>query len=342
MKAYCRQTSEQARLQDLPPAQARLCLKVRDALRPHLVSSAPPVLNIAFSGGADSTALLRILDLLVPSLRLCLHAVHLDHGLRPESAAETEYCARVCAGLGVPFHSRRVEVGGLHKKPATGLEELGRAARYAFYAEMRARTGACLTLLGHQLNDLAEDILMRLIRGAGWPALGGMAEHDPERALLRPLLGVPRAELPAFLIVVGQDFLDDPSNSDPRFFRNRVRHSLLRQILEENPAFLEQAAQMRELAALDTELFRSLLPESAESLSRTLLDGLPKALRLRLYKNCLDVLGPGQTLASSLLRLDKLFVGRKTGAVIQFPGNKTASVTRQGITFCLGKTQHYM
>ncbi len=322
-----------ARLQDLPPAQARLCLKVRAVLAGTLEGPGPHSLHIGLSGGTDSTALLLILHALAPSCGLHLQAAHLDHALRPESAAEAEHCATLCAGLGVPMLSRRVDVAAHAAAHGLGTEEAARACRYAWFEEARRHTGAAYTLTAHQGDDLAEDILMRLIRGAGWPALGGMSGRDDERRILRPLLYIPRADLELFLEACGVSPLSDPSNDDRRYLRNRVRHEILPLLLRENPAFLEQAVALHRSAAYDAEFFRHALPDPARDLHHAVLRGLPKALRLRLYKSCLDALGPGQALADGLERLDDLYLRRQTGSVIQFPGGKTAGPSREGVAF---------
>ena len=329
-----------ARLQDLPPNHARLCLKVRDVLTdiPDIASAAPGPhrLCVAFSGGTDSTALLLILRCLAPSMNLRLYAVHLDHALRPESAAEADRCATFCTGLGIPFLVRRTDVAAFAATHGLGIEEAARACRQAWFAKTLEQLGAMYTVLGHQLNDLAEDILMRLIRGAGWPALGGMSDRDDSRRILRPLLHIPRADLALFLADCGIRPLDDPSNADRRYTRNRVRHDILPLLLQENPAFLEHAASLHRAAALDAELFRSLAPATAEHIPHALLRDLPKALRLRLYKSCLDALGPGQAIADSLENLDDLYLRKRTGALIQFPGGKTAQIMGTTIAFKAG------
>ncbi|MDR1359708.1 MAG: tRNA lysidine(34) synthetase TilS, partial [Deltaproteobacteria bacterium] len=246
------------RLQDLPPKGARLCLRVARFVETdlRLALSGRPVL-VGFSGGADSTALLLILFYLAPRLGLSLRAAHLDHGLRPSSAEESRACAALCAALNVPCLVSRVEAD-LLKREKTGLEEAARRARYAFYART-LRHAHELLALGHQNNDLAEDMLMRLIRGAGWPSLAGMPARDDQRQLIRPVLLIPRSELEDFLNSLEVSWTRDPSNSDPAYLRNRVRATLLPLFLRENPAFLRTAATLWRLARVDEDFFQTLL-----------------------------------------------------------------------------------
>ncbi|MDR2604826.1 MAG: tRNA lysidine(34) synthetase TilS [Desulfovibrio sp.] len=182
-----------ADLRDLPAREAHFCLTILRFMENDLgLRLRGKRLLVAFSGGADSTALLLALHCLRRKAGFTLLAAHLDHMLRPSSAAEAEYCRRFCARAGIACHVGRRnvrggEVGGASDRAAgnggfDGLEEKARAVRYAFLADAAAESGADLVALGHNNNDLAEDVLMRLIRGAGWPGLAGMgalvALHD--------------------------------------------------------------------------------------------------------------------------------------------------------------------
>jgi tRNA(Ile)-lysidine synthase TilS/MesJ len=110
-----------------------------------------------------------------------------------------------------------------------------RKARYAFFEKARIAAGAGYVAVGHTQNDLAEDVVLRLVRGCGWPALGGMPAFDPDRNLVRPLLMTSRARIAAFLAETGVRTVEDASNADPAFRRNRVRHRVLPLLLAENP-----------------------------------------------------------------------------------------------------------
>lgn len=118
-------------------------------------------------GGADSTALAVILRCLGVSLVLA----HLDHRLRPESGEEAESARRFAERLGVPCMVRRVDVEALARSEGIGLEDAGRRARYAFFDSALLSERAEWVVTGHHLDDLSEDVLMRLVRGSGWPDL---------------------------------------------------------------------------------------------------------------------------------------------------------------------------
>ena len=321
----------------LPPRAARLCLAVARFLAgPCGHDPAGATWIVGLSGGPDSTALLAMAAVLAPRLGVAnLVAAHLDHALRPQSAAEAEAVQTLCQGLGVPCHCQRTDVAALARERRTGLEDAGRQARYAFFAELRAASPDAWTLTGHQLNDLAEDQFMRLTRGAGWPALGGMAAVDPVRRILRPLLLTPRSAIDAFVAALRLPTLSDPSNSDPAFLRNRVRHTMLPAALAENPRYLDAAARLWQQARLDADYFAASLPMVPDPtvLSRTTLAAAHPATRLRLYRRALAALGPGQALADGLFALDEAVTRRATGRVFQFPGGKTARLAAGSVVF---------
>lgn len=329
-------------LSALPYRLARLCLGVASFVTgPCGHAAAGATWIAACSGGPDSVALLAMAAILRERLGLAgLMAAHLDHGLRPESGAEAKAVGTLCRNLGIGCLSDRVDVAALARERRIGVEDAGRQARQAFFAGCLAGRDNAWVLTGHQLNDLAEDQLMRVTRGAGWPALGGMAAMDPARRLLRPLLLTPRSAIMDFTAGLGLPTIDDPSNADPAYRRNRVRHGLLPLVLAENPRALDAAARLWKQARLDAGYFDEVLPvpvpdaDGAVRLSRTLLSGLHPALRARLFARALEALGPGQALADGLAALEAAYERRDTGRVFQFPGGKTVRVAREGLVFC--------
>ena len=250
-----------ASIQALTPAQARFCLGAARFLKQDLgLDLRGSSLLVGFSGGADSLALLLVLHYLAPSLHLRLAAAHLDHGLRPSSTQEADFCRAFCQRLGIACQSERRDIAKQGRQNKTGIEEEGRAARYGFFARTAARIGSDWIVTGHQNDDLAEDLLMRLIRGAGWPALSGMPAVDRERRLLRPFLLTPRKDIENFLASLGLTWLRDESNEDRAYLRNRVRMDLMPLILRENPAFLTSVAGLWKLGRIDEDHFDALLP----------------------------------------------------------------------------------
>jgi tRNA(Ile)-lysidine synthase len=175
---------------------------------------------VAVSGGADSVALLHLLLTLAPELSLSLHVLHVDHGLRSDSDRDAAFVCGLAARLGVPADVARVTVphGG-------SLEAAARAERYAALDAHARRLGARRIALGHTADDQAETVLMRMLGGAGVRGLAGMPAVRGR--VIRPLIETRRADLVALLQAAGLPWIEDPSNRDPRFLRNRIRHELL-------------------------------------------------------------------------------------------------------------------
>ncbi len=159
----------------------------------------------AVSGGPDSTALLA----LAVAAGCQVTAVHVDHGLRPGSSSEAGTVAAAAERLGASFRAERVSVS-----PGANLEARARAARRSVLPPG--------TATGHTMDDQAETVLMNVLRGAGLDGLAGMRPGPTH-----PLLGIRRAEARQVCAALGLDWLEDPTNEDPRFLRNRVRHELL-------------------------------------------------------------------------------------------------------------------
>lgn len=260
-------SSAQTKSPDWPLVAARLAARFpHEALHPGALETAwqhvvgerkkralhPTRWAVAFSGGADSLALLLLLwahgegrwgrDLV---------ALHFNHRLRARAAdADERFCGRVCAALGVKF------VAGRWKAARKGASEAeARAARMAFFARELGRRKIRLLWFGHQQDDIAETMLMRLARGSG---TAGLAAPRPAQAMpggrlhLRPLLAFKKTEVTAALRAAGAVWREDATNAGTDYFRNRVRRSVV-------PAWRRSAAGRDALAG--AALSRALLEE---------------------------------------------------------------------------------
>lgn len=182
-----------------------------------------PELAVAVSGGADSLALLLLLDAWTKAGGGSLLALTVDHGLRPEAAAEAAWVAERCAERGIAH--RTLAWRPPHRLPAGGPQAAARAARYRLLARACREAGILHLVLGHQREDQGETFLLRLAAGSGPDGLAAMpavAFLDDVR-ILRPLLECPRRALEALLHATGQEWLNDPSNANPAFARPRLR-----------------------------------------------------------------------------------------------------------------------
>lgn len=184
---------------------------------------AAPAIVLAVSGGPDSLALMWLAARWRKALKQgpALAVVTVDHGLRPEAAAEARAVKRLAASLDLPHRTLRWN----GDKPNTGIQAAARGARYRLLAKAAKTLGASHVMTAHTRDDQAETVLMRLSRGSGIAGLAAMA-REIERdgvVLARPLLDVPKARLIATLAKARIAFATDPSNADPRFTRPRLR-----------------------------------------------------------------------------------------------------------------------
>ncbi len=224
---------------------------------------------IAVSGGPDSTALLWLAARWRASRKAGpgLVAVTVDHGLRAEAAHEAKAVKRFARELGVAHRTFR----WTGAKPKTGLQETARNARYALLAKAAAKAGARYVLTAHTLDDQAETVLLRLLRGSGLSGLQAMQTmspypDQPGLVLARPLLALPKARLIATLGKAGIAFADDPSNRDPRHTRARLRTLM--------PALAAEGLSAQRMALLAARLQRAeaaLRVAAAEAFAQVLL-----------------------------------------------------------------------
>ena len=231
-----------------------------DSVEPAVAKGLPadaPVL-IACSGGADSVALAA--SAVRAGVRCSIG--HVDHGLRPSSAADAEHVRELARSLGVEFHLQRLS--GLEVRGA-GLEAAAREARYAALIELARAAETTAVATAHTRRDQAETVLLRLIRGAGPGALAGIRRGRPLAPgidLLRPLLDVSRAATEAYCRVRGLRFVDDPHNVDPARTRARLR-ALWPLLLELNPRLEEALAGAADIAAEEDALLNGLAERGA-------------------------------------------------------------------------------
>ncbi len=174
---------------------------------------------------------------------------------------------------------------------------------------------------------------MRLIRGTGWPGLSGMPGIDKNRHLMRPFLLVPKSQLIEFLTALEIGWREDATNADPAWTRNRIRHDILPLLLKENPHFSESLARLWKIGKIDQEYWTEKTSGVSEVVSADRLNSTHQAERLRLYKAALSTLSGGQALADTLFKLDAAWLEQRFGAVFQFPGKKTATITTSGVVF---------
>lgn len=243
---------------------------------------------VGLSGGADSVALLSALADLSRELGLVLHAAHLHHGLRGEEAdSDLEFSRELAGGLDIPFHEARVDTAAEARRsreaeatsetadcPADSIEGTARRLRYAWFRKLLGEVPLDGVATAHTLDDQAETVLAKFLRGAWTEGLSGIHPvlSFPEGLILRPLLGTTRKEIESFLQARKRPWREDSTNRHLTFTRNRIRHELLPQLESWNPRLREHLTQMALLARDEEAWWESEIPRLA---SDVILRGRP-------------------------------------------------------------------
>lgn len=286
--------------------------KLRAFLKEQALLSPGDKVIAAVSGGADSVAMLFALYLLRDELGITLEAAHFNHHLRGaesdrDEAFVTDFCGRYC----IPLHlgSGRIVSG---KK---GLEAAARDARYAF---LRSLPGKVAT--AHTADDNAETVLMRLIRGTGLKGLGAIAPVSGN--VIRPMLTVTRDDVEAFLEEYALPHVEDSSNAEDDFLRNRIRHGILPLMRAENPRIGENLSAMALLLRQDEACLQAMIPEEQmPDVSR--LKAMEPALRRRTLERFLKAQGVREPEQIHILQTEQLLYHWSPSASMQFPGGVT-------------------
>jgi tRNA(Ile)-lysidine synthase len=264
----------------------------RRAVREQLESLDLPsgsLVLVACSGGGDSIALAAATAFEAPRMGLAAGAVIVDHQLQAASAEVASKAKQTCEELGlspVLIEKVNVELSG------SGMEAAARDARYQAFERVRISQAAELVLLGHNLEDQAETLLLGLARGSGLSALAGMDAFDPARAIARPLLGLTRDSLRQACLDQGLEFWDDPHNEDAQYLRVRARKLLAVIETELGPGIAKSlsrtANQVAEVDEVLTAMAAELVGEAKQSgtaqsvsYSIAVLEKQPTAIRTK-------------------------------------------------------------
>lgn len=262
------------------------------ALRQYSLFSQGDRIAVGVSGGADSVALLRFLAALRPQFGWDLVVCHIHHGLRGAEADRDECFVRALAEqLGLPCAVSRIDAAALALRHHISVEEAGRQARYAFFAQTAGEGGRIAT--AHTLDDSIETVLMNLVRGTGLRGLCGIPRIRGN--IVRPLLDCTRAEVEDYLGALGQPYCTDSTNLTDDYTRNRIRHDILPRLCALNPNFPGAMARMLPRLAAQQALTDCLAAQSAQQLhaacgglSRQGLSALPEPVCDRLLLRLLE------------------------------------------------------
>jgi len=216
-------------------------------------------LVVGVSGGADSLALLHILNNLSQHNRFELHTATFDHQLRGDAgAADAEFVRTLSTAWNIPVMVGKADVKKLAQEFGLSIEAAARKARYDFLAQVARTVGADRIAVAHHADDQAETVLLHLLRGAGGRGLGGMrlqspVPNHPELMLIRPLLRSTRAEIEAYCQEHDLTPREDATNADTAILRNRLRHETLPYLAQLNPHIASVLAQLAEISAVEDD-----------------------------------------------------------------------------------------
>lgn len=314
--------------------------KVLNAIRANRLTDPGDVVVVGVSGGPDSVCLLHILHALSEHLGIKLHAIHINHMLRPEEAPIDEaYTAALCKRMEIPLLTVHVDIASMAKKLGMSVEEAGREARYREFEKVAGEIGAAKIAVAHNRNDQAETVMMHIIRGAGTAGLAGMEYR--RGAVIRPLLQVSRSEIEQYCEAAELSPRTDSSNLKSDFTRNRVRLELF-PFLEKNfgADIVDSLCRLSAHAAEDREYlemsalkaFHECSTESGGGkvgMKLELLQKLHPAILNRVLKQAvMEAAGNVKGIGSVHYQaLSELVAKDRTGAQTELPGGLKAEVS---------------
>jgi tRNA(Ile)-lysidine synthase len=314
----------------------------------------------AVSGGADSVALLRLLLELRQELGIVLSVAHFHHQIRgAEADSDHQFVAELAQQFQLEFHSGTAQVPAHARDHKLSLESAARELRHQWFRELVEQGRADKIATAHTLDDQAETVLMRIVRGTGVRGLAGIAPEQREKHLVRPLLGTTRAEVETYLNSLHQPWRTDSTNLDLSHTRNRVRHTLL-PLLEKdfNPAIRQTLAELAEIARLEDDYWKKeldlLLPRlvrhgkptrsgriTTGAASQTLaldleaLRGLPDIVQRMVLHKTAEQLGVALEF-KHIQMLSNLIHQPKSAPPLSLPGGLLATLSLRELRLSLG------
>jgi len=314
--------------------------KVRKTIRKYSLLKKNDTVLLGVSGGPDSLTLLYVLAALKKEFNLKLQVAHLDHMLRSDSEQDMEFVERVAKKLDLPFTGTRINIKEIAKKGS--LEEICRNARLGFLFKVAGNIKAAKIALGHNLDDQAETVLMRLLRGSG---LYGLAGILPKKkiygfTIIRPLIEVKRKEIETFLKRRKLVPRIDPTNHQDIYLRNKIRNKLLPGLEKDyNRNIKEVLSHTAESVANDYDYLNQISIVAAKGLGANI--NLKKFSRLHLAVQRMALRRKIFQLKGNTRRIDfrhiqeieELILNRPVNSIVDLPGNIRVKKTKQSLVF---------
>jgi len=343
----------------LPPSKADLSLKkgknsrllarFKGFVRKERLFGPNSSILVAVSGGPDSVCLLHLLFILSRKWPLKLAAAHFDHRLRgAESQRDMNFVRMLCKENAISFYTSEADIKAEAKRMKKGIQETARRFRYAFLKDVAQREGFNLIATGHTCDDQAEEVLFRLLRGAGPSGLSGIRLKRND-GVIRPLLFCRKAEILEHLKKYGIPYVTDSSNKSLKYTRNRIRtlipliekdinpsavHAVYRAsrlLAEENRAILEMAERSYDDCLMPELNFRV----KGTGLSRKKLASLPRAVRKRILQRAMIETGvdADQIKFDHLEKCDEIAVSSQPSAFYSLPGGFVLAMVHNSLLF---------
>ena len=289
------------------------------------------VILCAVSGGRDSMCLLHYLYQLGKTKNFTVAAAHLNHLMRPTAERDVNFVRGFCEENGIPFFTEAVPVCDRAKEWNVTVEEAGRRARYEFLERAADTVGAVRIATAHHQNDQAETVLLNLLRGTGPEGLGGI---PPVRGrYIRPLLNIPRGEIETYLQKNGIGHIEDETNADTDFARNRLRLEIWPRLASINGALTEHIASAAAITRRENDyldgLASELLPAEGAQISCEKLQSAPPVLQSRMVRLLLGRLPAGKKDVGAV-HIDAILRLTETGGTLSLP-SKMQAVCRDGM-----------
>ncbi len=274
----------------------------------------------AVSGGSDSVALLRILHRFANHMNWNLSVLHIDHKARPESGKDADFVMELSKGLGLLCSVRTISYSGSGSSEGYFSKERNRI--YTEYA-----SDDILVATGHTASDRAETLLMRLLEGAGLRGLGGM-DYFGQGPVRRPLLDFTRAGLREYLQVIGQEWIEDSTNREDSFLRNRIRHQIIPALESISPGSIPAIARSSANLSQWRDIADNIVDDSLENMlhedtfGREQYVTLPRAVRLGILWT---VCGKPRSGKLEFEKTDNWILGNRDGSHILPGGTRLIS-----------------
>lgn len=319
--------------------------RILKTIKEHNLIEAKDKILVAVSGGIDSTILLNALFNLKEYLNIEILSAHVNHNLRTNSKRDEEFVNSLCLKMGIVYYAKSLNI-----KSGTNLEQEGRKARYDFFTELKNRYGIDKIATAHNKNDQAETVLMRIFRGCGIKGLAGI-KYKRQDGVIRPMLDLSRTEIEDYKARYNLKNIEDETNNNLEFTRNKIRHILIPELIKEyNPKILDSLSNLAKNSNIDSKfiwnytkrLYKRLRVKSKEKISFHIssFNLIDNAIKSKLIKLAIEEVSGESTLELTTGHLENVINSLKkpkTGNKITISNKINIEIEYDWVVFYLNK-----